>query len=266
MLQQYRQNIYVFRSRNLKSRRSLQQKRANKINIDETAQQIQRELNKSNEESPTKSSNLSSKPSTSTKTAGELLTEKNICDENVFKTPSAETILSPRKQSSRKSKVPTRKSGGNVGNTEVFSMPVISNIATGSASPAARENLKLTNQNDEKKVIEVLVTSKASVVGESIANELKSVDITKDNQENIVKKFMENQDQFDNLLNLLELSVEDDLTSASDQSNVVIQFDQVEQAPPSNSSSTCTTAGLAIDDASPMAESPTFDNCEPRGM
>ena len=266
MLQQYRQNIYVFRSRNLKSRRSLQQKRANKINIDETAQQIQRELNKSNEESPTKSSNLSSKPSTSTKTAGELLTEKNICDENVFKTPSAETILSPRKQSSRKSKVPTRKSGGNVGNTEVFSMPVISNIATGSASPAARENLKLTNQNDEKKVIEVLVTSKASVVGESIANELKSVDITKDNQENIVKKFMENQDQFDNLLNLLELSVEDDLTSASDQSNVVIQFDQVEQAPPSNSSSTCTTAGLAIVDASPMAESPTFDNFEARGM
>ena len=82
---------------------------------------------------------------------------------------------------------------------------------------------------------------------------------------------MENQDQFDNLLNLLEYGAEDDLTSNADgngnQSNVVIELDQVElQAPPSNSSSTCTTAGLAIDDASPMAESPTFDNFEPIGM
>ena len=247
----------------MKSRRNLQQQQANQINIEETAQQIQRELNKSNEESP-ESSKMSIKPSTSTKTASDL-TEKNIRDENVFKTPSAATILSPRKQSSRKSKVPTRKSGGNVGNTEVFSMPVISNFATGSNASPAWENLKFTNQNDEKKAIEVLVTSKASVVGESIANELKSVDITKDDQENIVKKFMQNQDQFDNLLSLLELGTEDDLTSAAaDQSNVVVQLDQVEQAPPSNSSSTC-TAGLAIDDASPMAESPTFDNFEPRG-
>ena len=245
----------------MKSRRNLQQQQANQINIEETAQQIHRELNKSNEKSP-ESSKMSIKPSTSTKTAGDL-TEKNIRDENVFKTPSAATVLSPRKQSSRKSKVPTRKSGGNVGNTEVFSMPVISNLATGNASPAW-ENLKFTNQNDEKKAIEVLVTSKASVVGESIANELKSVDITKDDQENIVKKFMQNQDQFDNLLSLLELGTEDDLASAADQSNVVVQLDQVEQAPPSNSSSTC-TAGLAIDDASPMAESPTFDNFEPRG-
>ena len=164
----------------LKSRINLQKQQANQINIDETAQQIQRELNKSNEESP-ESSKMSSKPSTSgtAKTGSGDLTEKNINDENVFKIPSASP--SPRKQSSRKSKVPTRKSGGNIGNTQVFnSMPVISNFATaGYTSPVgARENSKFTNQNDEKKVIEGWVTSKASVVGESIGknNALKKYD------------------------------------------------------------------------------------------
>ena len=95
------------------------------------------------------------------------------------------------------------------------------------------------SENDER-VIEALVTSKASIVGESIANELKSVDITKADQDRIVENFMANKDQLDHLLNLLET---DENSVEEDQENSAIS-DCMDQAPPSNSSSTCTRLAI----------------------
>ena len=95
------------------------------------------------------------------------------------------------------------------------------------------------SENDER-VIEALVTSKASIVGESIANELKSVDITKADQDRIVENFMANKDQLDHLLNLLET---DENSVEEDQENSAIS-DHMDQAPPSNSSSTCTRLAI----------------------
>ena len=83
-------------------------------------------------------------------------------------------------------------------------------------------------------------------MSESIANELKSVDITKVEQERIVENFMANQDQLDNLLNLLDL---DEVAETNNQeietNNQEILDNKIEyQAPPSNSSSTCTRLAI----------------------
>ena len=90
----------------LKSRINLQKQQANQINIDETAQQIQRELNKSNEESP-ESSKLSSKPSTST---AKTVVKNSVpvpVPASPFKTPIKKSLTMAK--SSRKSLVSPAK-------------------------------------------------------------------------------------------------------------------------------------------------------------
>ena len=160
--------------------------------------QIQRELGNFSKTSPQKSlQNIEQIVAPTTPAKNPQINE----DEIIFKTPTKKAptpkrqdqiLPSPLKsrKNQLKSKVPKRKSGG--GEIQTFSMPVLE-----------------SNKSDHE-FIEVLVTSKASAAGDLIANQLAratdsgTVEIGKDNQDQIVRKVMESNWDMDSLLELLD--------------------------------------------------------------
>ena len=160
--------------------------------------QIQRELGNFSKTSPQKSlQNIEQIVAHTTPAKNPQINE----DEIIFKTPTKKAptpkrqdqiLPSPLKsrKNQLKSKVPKRKSGG--GEIQTFSMPVLE-----------------SNKSDHE-FIEVLVTSKASAAGDLIANQLAratdsgTVEIGKDNQDQIVRKVMESNWDMDSLLELLD--------------------------------------------------------------